>query len=52
MQKIFLREADGCVFLQVVAIIDIDCAVTDGFDDTDRQYLEELARLLGEACDW
>jgi L-methionine (R)-S-oxide reductase len=35
-----------------VAIIDIDCAVAGGFDETDRHYLEELAKLLGEACDW
>lgn len=50
-------SADMCpanrkLSLQVVAIIDIDCAVAEGFDDTDRQYLEELAKLLGEACDW
>jgi L-methionine (R)-S-oxide reductase len=35
-----------------VAIIDIDCAVADGFDETDKFYLEELARVLGAACDW
>jgi L-methionine (R)-S-oxide reductase len=35
-----------------VAIIDIDCAVADGFDETDKLYLEELARVLGAACDW
>jgi L-methionine (R)-S-oxide reductase len=35
-----------------VAIIDIDCAVADGFDETDKQYLEELAKLMAETCDW
>lgn len=37
---------------KVVAIIDIDCAVEAGFDETDRRYLEELASLLARACDW
>ena len=44
--------ADSIFYLQVVAIIDIDCAVADGFDETDKHYLEELAKLMGEACDW
>ncbi|KAL3460795.1 GAF domain-like protein [Aspergillus heterothallicus] len=37
---------------ETVAIIDIDCAVTDGFDEEDKKYLEELATLLSESCDW
>lgn len=37
---------------QVVAIIDIDCAVVSGFDEVDRRGLEALAVLLGESCDW
>ena len=37
---------------QVVAIIDIDCAVEDGFDEQDQKKLEELANLLAVACDW
>lgn len=44
--------ADSIFYVQVVAIIDIDCAVADGFDETDKYYLEELAKLMGEACDW
>lgn len=36
----------------VVAIIDVDCLETDGFDEADREGLEELARLVGKACDW
>lgn len=38
--------------LQVVAIIDIDCAVEHGFDSQDRAYVEQLAELLADACDW
>jgi putative methionine-R-sulfoxide reductase with GAF domain len=37
---------------KVVAIIDIDCAQLQGFDETDRKELEELAGLLARACDW
>ena len=37
---------------KTVAIIDIDCAAKNGFDDIDRKYLEELARLLNRSCDW
>lgn len=33
---------------KVVAIIDVDCAVADGFDEVDREYLERLARMVGE----
>lgn len=32
--------------------VDIDCAEKNGFDETDKRYLEELAALLGRACDW
>jgi len=37
---------------ETVAIIDIDCAEVSGFDDVDKKYLEALAALLAEACDW
>lgn len=37
---------------KVVAIIDIDCAVVNGFDEVDRKNLETLAELLGKGCDW
>lgn len=37
---------------RVVAIIDIDCAVTKGFDEVDAKYLGALAELLAESCDW
>jgi L-methionine (R)-S-oxide reductase len=37
---------------RLVAIIDIDCAVVDGFDDEDRRHLEELAGVLAQSCEW
>ena len=37
---------------EVVAIIDVDCAVPGGFDEVDEQGLERLAKSIGEACDW
>ncbi|KAG4419318.1 hypothetical protein IFR04_007552 [Cadophora malorum] len=36
----------------VVAIIDIDCAELNGFDEVDQIWLEKLAVLLAAACDW
>ncbi|KAI1091008.1 GAF domain-like protein [Rostrohypoxylon terebratum] len=43
---------DGGKARKLVAIIDIDCADLDGFDEVDRKYLEQLAELLGRSCDW
>ncbi|GKT45103.1 free methionine-R-sulfoxide reductase [Colletotrichum spaethianum] len=37
---------------KLVAIIDVDCAVTQGFDEVDRVWLEKLAALLAKSCDW
>ncbi|KAK4082958.1 uncharacterized protein Triagg1_1848 [Trichoderma aggressivum f. europaeum] len=37
---------------KVVAIIDVDCAVLNGFDETDKKNLEQLADLLSKSCDW
>jgi L-methionine (R)-S-oxide reductase len=37
---------------RTVAVIDVDCAVVDGFDEVDKQGLESLAQLLAEGCDW
>ncbi|MCJ1386184.1 hypothetical protein MMC17_009310 [Xylographa soralifera] len=37
---------------KLVAIIDIDCAVINGFDEEDRKGLEELADLLSRSCNW
>jgi L-methionine (R)-S-oxide reductase len=35
-----------------VGVIDIDSTVPGAFDDDDKNALESLARILGEACDW
>jgi L-methionine (R)-S-oxide reductase len=37
---------------RLVAIIDVDCAERDGFDEVDRMYLEELAALIARSSDW
>ena len=37
---------------RLVAIIDIDCAALNGFDETDSKYLEQLAELISSSCDW
>ena len=35
-----------------VGVIDVDCAELAGFDDVDRNGLEEMAELLASTCDW
>jgi L-methionine (R)-S-oxide reductase len=35
-----------------MAIIDIDCAEIQGFDEVDKRELEELAELLAHSCNW
>jgi len=37
---------------RVVAIIDVDCAELNGFDEVDKAYLEKLADFIGKSCDW
>jgi L-methionine (R)-S-oxide reductase len=37
---------------QVVAIIDIDCAELEGFDEVDKKYLEIFAGILATGCDF
>ncbi|KAJ5624441.1 hypothetical protein N7510_000750, partial [Penicillium lagena] len=37
---------------ETVAIIDIDCTEPSGFDEEDKLYLEKLAAILAEGCDW
>lgn len=37
---------------RTVGVIDIDCAVIEGFDEVDQRRLEALAKLLAESCDW
>lgn len=36
----------------MVAVIDVDCKVENGFDEDDRVWLERLAELLAGACEW
>ena len=36
----------------VKAIIDVDCTVKSGFDESDKLWLEKLADLIGKACEW
>lgn len=38
--------------VQVVGVIDIDCAEQAGFDHVDQLGLEALAQLLANSCDW
>lgn len=45
-----VAEKDG--EKKVVAIIDVDCAELNGFDEVDKKNLEQLAELLGKSCDW
>lgn len=42
------RASEG----DVVGVLDIDCAVENGFDEVDRDGLEKFAGLLGRGCDW
>nr|XP_036589479.1 gaf domain nucleotide-binding protein [Colletotrichum truncatum]KAF6801484.1 gaf domain nucleotide-binding protein [Colletotrichum truncatum] len=37
---------------KLVAIIDIDCAEVNGFDEVDKAWLEKLAALLAKSSDW
>jgi len=37
---------------QVVGIIDVDCAILDGFDESDQAWLEKLSTLLAKSCDF
>jgi len=37
---------------KLVAIIDVDCAEMDGFDEQDREWLEKFALLIARSCDF
>ncbi|MBW7573557.1 GAF domain-containing protein [Caproiciproducens faecalis] len=37
---------------QVVGVLDIDSPLLARFDETDARELEEIARILGNSCDW
>lgn len=36
----------------VVAVLDVDCTVENGFDEVDEEWLGRLAALLARSCDW
>lgn len=36
----------------VVGVIDIDCEELEGFDEVDKEYLEKLAKVIADSCDW
>ena len=38
--------------MQIVGVIDVDCAELKGFDEIDRKSLEDLACLMADSCDW
>lgn len=38
--------------MKTVGLIDIDCTDVSGFDDEDKKYLEILASVLAQGCDW
>ncbi|KAF9909621.1 hypothetical protein EC991_008279 [Linnemannia zychae] len=37
---------------RVIGVLDLDCEVTEGFDEVDQAGLEVIAKYLVEACDW
>ncbi|KAF5964193.1 Free methionine-R-sulfoxide reductase [Fusarium coicis] len=47
---IVVTQDDGSK--KLVAIIDVDCAELNGFDEVDKVHLEQLAALLAKSCDW
>ncbi|KAF9925741.1 hypothetical protein FBU30_004509 [Linnemannia zychae] len=37
---------------RVIGVLDLDCEVTEGFDEVDQAGLETVAKYLVQACDW
>ncbi|KAG0288193.1 hypothetical protein BGZ97_006886 [Linnemannia gamsii] len=37
---------------RVIGVLDLDCEVTEGFDEVDQAGLEVVAKYLVQACDW
>lgn len=37
---------------EVVGVIDLDCLDFNGFDETDKLFLEQLAESISSTCDW
>jgi len=38
--------------MRVVAVIDVDSAAGNTFGEVDKEWLERLAVMLSEGCDW
>ncbi|KAI5821001.1 GAF domain-like protein [Pyronema omphalodes] len=36
----------------VVAVLDVDCLIEDGFGEVDKRWLEKLVGMLARGCDW
>ena len=47
---IFAGEGDSKK--NVIAVVDVDCELEQGFDELDVLWLEKLADLIGRSCDW
>lgn len=43
---------NGFDIMQTIAIIDIDCAELNGFDEEDQKYLEQFAELIARSSDF
>ena len=37
---------------EVVGVVDVDCKVEAGFDEEDALFVNSLAEMLAEGCDW
>ncbi|RLV89121.1 Free methionine-R-sulfoxide reductase [Spathaspora sp. JA1] len=37
---------------ETLGVLDLDCLDLSGFDDVDQEYLEKLADLISNTCDW
>ncbi|KAI8353863.1 GAF domain-like protein [Mortierella sp. GBAus27b] len=37
---------------RVIGVLDLDCEVTEGFDEDDKAGLEVVSKILVDACDW
>lgn len=36
----------------VVGVLDVDCAMLNGFDEVDRKWMEKLAEIVAKSCDF
>ncbi|KAG9035724.1 hypothetical protein FRB95_010789 [Tulasnella sp. JGI-2019a] len=45
-----VQQADG--IHRTLGVMDLDCLLSNAFDDEDRIGLEKIAKLLVDGCDW